>query len=332
MTNSPAVARNHWAASVGAGALAVVLFASSEWVPLAGIALCLASPLPVALAAARGGIAGAGVASLSGALGSLVLTGPIGSAVFTSQFAASGCALGLAARARCSPEVVVGAYSIVAIAAFWAMLGVAGASTGIGGWGLLQGTVDQAVEAASEFLLRGESQPEAALAVQAWAENARHLLPMAFPGLFALLATLTGWANCLLLRRLMGELRGAPWTQWRAPERWIWVLIASGLIALFGGGPLGATGLNIFIAAIGVYLLQGVAVVQSWFEAKGVPPLFRIAAYALLFFQFPVTVLVAAVGAFDLWIDFRSRWTPRPPESTTPSSENDDSPDRRRIP
>jgi uncharacterized protein YybS (DUF2232 family) len=97
------------------------------------------------------------------------------------------------------------------------------------------------------------------------------------------------------------------------------VLIGAGLVGLLQRGALGTLGLNVFIAALGVYFLQGLAVVQNLFEVKGFPVLFRVAAYLLLFLQLPVMLLVAGLGTFDMWFDFRSRWSPRPP---APDSRN----------
>lgn len=318
-----------WAAPAAAGAIAALLFASSAWLPLAGVALSLTSPLPLALAAAKRGAAAAGVAFAAGTAGSFVLTGPLGSAVFAAQFAASGCALGLAVRLRRSPEVAIGGYALLAFAAFWAMMAAAALSEGTAVGALIEQNIREAVDAASQIIAR-DSGAEAA-AVATWSADVLRFLCRAFPGLIALFGILAGWLNAVALRRIMGEVSGPSWSRWRAPELWIWVLIAAGLAGLLGGnGTLGTAGLNVFLAALGVYFLQGVAVIQNFFESKGVPRFFRAAIYILLFLQFPVMILVTALGAFDLWLDFRSRWSPRPPEPGAPN-QSEDSPERRRI-
>jgi len=303
-----------WLRAAGAGAFSAALFAASLWLPPFGFLGCLVSPLPLAVVACRQGARGALIAGGVAIAVLLLVAGPVGAAVYASQFAAGGVAVGLALRGRLRPEVVVGGYTILSTAAFWAGLTLLSAQAGMGPLAFLDETLRQAVQQAGTFLLHGEADAQAALAVQTWAEETGRVLSLAFPGLYAVLAVLTGWLNAVLARRAVPEAAGDPWSRWRAPEAWIWGLIASGLLALLTSGALGAVALNVFVAALGVYFLQGLAVMHHLFEARAFPRLFRVFAYALLFVQLPVMLVVAGVGAFDLWFDFRTRWSPRPPE------------------
>ena len=65
--------------------------------------------------------------------------------------------------------------------------------------------------------------------------------------------------------------------------------------------------------AVVVYFLQGLAVIDHLFQARGFPRPLRALTYTLLFLQLPIALLVATLGAFDLWADFRARWSPPPP-------------------
>jgi uncharacterized protein YybS (DUF2232 family) len=60
----------------------------------------------------------------------------------------------------------------------------------------------------------------------------------------------------------------------------------------------------LLIAAVG-YFVQGLAVVAYFFHKNNVPRFLRSATYILIIFQQMFTVLVAALGLFDLWGDFR---------------------------
>ncbi|MDW7711372.1 MAG: DUF2232 domain-containing protein [Deferrisomatales bacterium] len=304
-----------WLPAAGAGLLSGGLFVSSLWLPPFGFLGALVSPLPLARTALGQGLRGAGVAVGCGGAVLYVLAGPVATAVYASQFAAGGCALGLALRARAKPEVVVGAYALLAIAAFWLSLGFLAVGSGLGPLDYLDQALGHAVEQAGAFLLQGDADAEAALAVQSWAEQTRRVLSLTFPGLYAVLAILTGWVNALLARRGAVEAGEGVWSGWRAPESWIWGLIGAGLLALFAGGPLGTLALNVFVVALGIYFLQGLAVIHHLFTARGLPRFLRVAAYILLFVQLPLMLVVAALGAFDLWFDFRARWSPRPPEA-----------------
>ncbi|GAB4273619.1 MAG: hypothetical protein Kow0092_28930 [Deferrisomatales bacterium] len=300
-------------AAVASGATAALLFASSLFAAPVGFALCLLSPLPVALTAWRFGPWAASLAAGAGALVAGVLAGPLGAAVFASQFAAGGAVLGLAVRAGRSPEVAVGGYAVLSIGAFWATLGALSLGAPGGPLTVLDQALHQSVEQVSALLAQGNADPQAALALQQWADHTRQVLGRTFPGLLAALSVLCGWANAVLLRRLSGVARLTPWNRWRAPEGWIWILIGAGLAGFLAPGSLGAAGVNVFLVASAIYFLQGLAIVQYLFEARGFPRVFRAVAYALLFVQFPVMLLVAGLGAFDLWVDFRTRWAPAPP-------------------
>ncbi len=318
MTRTGAAPLAAWLSPLGAGALSALLFAASVLVPPFGFLLALASPLPVARAACLGGLRGALGATAGGLLIAVGLVGVAGAAAYVTQFALGGCALGFASQRLRRADAVVASYVLPAVAAFWLLVALMAAREGMGPAAFVQATLDRSLDQAVQFFLQAEADAETALAVQAWAEQTGRFLGVTFPGLFAALAVLTGWFNAALLRRLAGHSAGEPWTQWRAPESWIWGLIGSGLAGLLLGGPLGAVGLNVFLVAATVYFLQGLAIVQCLFEARGFPRLFRGAAYALLFLQLPVMLLVAGVGAVDLWVDFRSRWA-KPPEP--PGSE-----------
>ena len=126
----------------------------------------------------------------------------------------------------------------------------------------------------------------------------------------------TAWGNALALRRVVGA--GTPWHTWKAPEGWIWVLIGSGLLGVVAPDTWGTAALNLFLVMAAVYFLQGLAIVQNLFEVRSFPRMFRVAAYILLFVQLPVMMLVAGVGAFDLWFDFRSRWVPHDDDAGAP--------------
>ncbi len=299
--------------SLLAGVISAALFAAAVWLPPLGFVLCLLSPLPVAVAARRHGVTGAWVSVGSAALALGVAAGPIGAAVYAAQFGAGGCAMGLSERAGRPPGWVVGSFALLSVVAFWGAAALLGAAQGAGPLEYVGLTIREALEQAEAVLYAATQDPEAALALQTWRDETGRILSRLFPGLHAVLAILSGWLNGALLRRVQRSSEGASWSQWRAPEAWIWVLIGSGLLGFLGAGPLGTVALNVFVAVLAVYFLQGLAVTHNLFNARGLPRPLQAVAYALLFVQLPVMLLIAGVGAFDLWLDFRTRWA-RPPE------------------
>jgi len=94
--------------------------------------------------------------------------------------------------------------------------------------------------------------------------------------------------------------------EWKCPEPLVWALIGCGF-ALFmpAGEAVNIVAVNLLLV-IGVgYFIQGLAIVAYFFHKNNVPRFLRGATYILIIFQQIFTLLVAALGLFDLWGDFR---------------------------
>jgi uncharacterized protein YybS (DUF2232 family) len=117
--------------------------------------------------------------------------------------------------------------------------------------------------------------------------------------------------NVVLLCRRFPERR-AQWLavenlrEWKGPESTVWVLIACGF-ALFVPGLEFArvAAINVLLIVGTCYFAQGLAVVAYFFHKNNVPRFLRGLTYMLIVFQQIFTLLVAGLGLFDLWGDFR---------------------------
>ncbi len=296
------------------GLASAAMFLASVWVPPAGFMLTLGSPLPVALAAARGGLRGGLTAFLAAAAAVLVIGGPVGASLYVAQLGAPGAVLGLAERARRPAHAVVGGYVALAALGTALVFTALALATGMSPGAWLHETVQQTREIIARAVGPAGSDPQAAVALQEALDRTAAVLEKLFPGLFTAVTMITGWLNAVALRRLLQDPGAPSWIGWRAPEPLIWGLLGAGFLGTLGPGAIRVAAWNVFLALGTVYFFQGLAVMQHLFVTRGFPRLFRGAAYALIFLQFPVMLLVAAVGAFDLWFDFRARWSPsRPP-------------------
>jgi uncharacterized protein YybS (DUF2232 family) len=118
------------------------------------------------------------------------------------------------------------------------------------------------------------------------------------------------WSN-LLLARLLFQRRQLFYpdfgrlNHWKAPERFVWVAIGSGILLLFGRLGLRMIGINGLIVMMMIYFFQGIAIVSFYFEKKQFPRLLRVLLYGLMAMQQLLLVVVIFVGFFDMWIDFR---------------------------
>jgi len=148
--------------------------------------------------------------------------------------------------------------------------------------------------------------------VEEGADARRHTLPQVLPTMIFLWVALLVYAGRSLSARLAHGMRWPPLTrgrlrEWRLPDGALWTFLA-GLALLLAPWPAWAgSGWTLVLNAGIGFCVQGIAVVESWMLARGVPA--SIIALTLLFVfavALPVFVLAAvAMGLSDAWLDFR---------------------------
>jgi uncharacterized protein YybS (DUF2232 family) len=105
-------------------------------------------------------------------------------------------------------------------------------------------------------------------------------------------------------------------TQWKPPEKLVWLLIAAGGTLLLPMNRVQDIGMNLLILCLFIYLCAGLSIIGYFFMIKRVPVFLRTLFYVMLLFQQLLMLFIAAVGLFDLWIDFRKRIKPAQNAST----------------
>ncbi len=131
-----------------------------------------------------------------------------------------------------------------------------------------------------------------------------------FPGLMIIGTLLLTWVNfmagrLLIIRRMELPPHLANLKKWKAPEFLVWVVIAFGFCAALPFSPVRTIGINGLMVLALIYFFAGLSIVAYWFDAKAVPPFFRLLTYLLIAFQQYLGLLVVGLGFFDLWFDFR---------------------------
>jgi uncharacterized protein YybS (DUF2232 family) len=131
------------------------------------------------------------------------------------------------------------------------------------------------------------------------------------PALLFLSFAFIALVNILYLGRRFPERRSRWFTlqylrEWKGPEPLVWGLIACGF-ALFipDAGVVRPVALNFLLVIGACYFAQGLAVIAYFFHKNKVPRFLRGMTYVLIVFQQIFTLLVVALGLFDLWGDFR---------------------------
>jgi len=131
-----------------------------------------------------------------------------------------------------------------------------------------------------------------------------------YPALVTILVMSVAGCNLALLRRpaeRMGlKLALGEFAAFRLPDLTVWVLIASGF-AMLAGTPLVTTpALNVLIVVLTLYFLQGLAVISTLFARQPFGGMLKVGLYLMLLIQPYLAAVIAAVGIFDLWGNFRT--------------------------
>lgn len=170
--------------------------------------------------------------------------------------------------------------------------------------GYLQGEIETALKLAGNMDLPASQAAQ----FEATVRHTGDLLLQAYPAAAAVgygLLLLTTLLGLVMAGRSSYRIPGRPFEEWKVPELWIWGLIAAGAGVLLADGTVSVAALNLLVVMLALYFLQGLAVVRYFFRSRRVPPLLRTLGYVLLATLNPLPVLVAGIGVFDLWIDFR---------------------------
>jgi uncharacterized protein YybS (DUF2232 family) len=138
----------------------------------------------------------------------------------------------------------------------------------------------------------------------------RVLLPKILPGLLAGMVLITVSLNMVICRGVMRRLVPEkafwpPYSDWRLPEKAVWLLICAFFLLLVGTGGVKNAGLSLMLVAGVLYFFQGAAVVIHVLNRWNLPRTFRLFLYVILGLQRYGMLLVVIVGIADTWADFR---------------------------
>jgi len=165
-------------------------------------------------------------------------------------------------------------------------------------------------ESIESFKAMGESQ-ETLDAMQAYSEASSRTLAAAYPVFLGLGALVGAIFNYSLVRWLWQRLYGpglfspAKFSEWVFPEQFVWGVIASGALFFFVEGGVGVVAMNVFFALLVVYFFQGLAVAVHTLKARRIPVFLWVALLIMVLMQPLLMGLVAGLGLFDIWADFR---------------------------
>jgi len=307
---------------LGAGT-AVVLFLSMAFLPVVGMFFGLFTPLPLFLFYfSRGRIYGLtmiGLAALAVVL-ILSLTGRISGIVFFFECCVLAVILAEGFRWPLPPEKLVGLSAGVLLLLGLIVLSLIGLAQGQPPWTYGKKIVEEQVHISLRMYQSVFESPveteypgretEAAAGKNAAVNQLVKVLTGIFPGLMVLGSLVIVWANFMGGRALLAKTGQLPpeladLKTWSAPEGLVWIVIAAGFALVIPSAWVRLPAVNALMVLGLIYFFQGLSVVAYWLNKKGAPAFFKILCYTLIALQQYLTLIVAAVGLFDIWLNFR---------------------------
>ncbi len=288
---------------------------SAALIPFVGPVVIIMTPLPILYYHSRlgrmRGLAALAVAVLVAA-GILTLLGHRANPSVLVMIAFTGVMLSEILRRRYSVEKT---FILASLALFFSGIGFVvytALLNGVAPWRMVELTIEGVI---GENLKLYEQLNISEDQIGMIRENTPQIVDF-FIGIFPALAlsgaVLTVWINVLAGRVLLGRNIAlfpnfGDLCLWKAPDKLVWLLIASGAMTLAPVDVLDIVGLNLLIVCCLVYLFQGMAIAGFFFREKKVPRIVRMLFYILIVVQQYMVVLVIAFGLFVIWIDFGKR-------------------------
>lgn len=140
--------------------------------------------------------------------------------------------------------------------------------------------------------------------------TAAELLKRLYPAIVTVMLVFIAACNLALVKKTTANnAPGLPigeFSTFKNPDLLVWILIASGVAQLLPVSLITNPALNILLVIMLLYLIQGMAVVSALISKYSVSAFLRILLYIMLVIQPYLLALIAGIGLFDLWVDFRT--------------------------
>lgn len=285
------------------GFFSLVLFLATSLIPIVGIAISLFTPLPLLFLSLRRGLLG-GAIGLFFLFLLLAFSASLPRAIsFILEFGGVALVLGEGLRREWRPERTVLLATLFGAAGTALLLISYMLRLRVGLSGLIGKQIFGQLQEIREAFERMGPLPIS------WSSLQGFLL-RSYPSLLFLSILFGVTLNYYLAQYIrglgMGEAkrRSVPFSSWSIPDSWVWGFILALLLYLLPD-PYKRVGLNLLLAFLGLYLLQGIAISSSLFRRWHLPVALRIPIYLLSFMQPFLLLLFAGIGIFDVWLNFR---------------------------
>jgi uncharacterized protein YybS (DUF2232 family) len=294
-------------------ALSSLAFLAASLIPMVGAFFFILTPLPIIYYYSKTGrMQGSAIFLISSFLVAVVLTysGFAANIPFILITGFLGVLLSEIFRKKYSIEKTI-VYPVTVILLLWCSFIVFHSlSTGVEPWRLIEDYIGKNLEESIQLYAQLDIPAEQIDLLKDNFKQITSFFANIFPALVLVSASFIVWLNILAARQIFQ--RNGMWypdfgdlSRWKAPEGLIWLLIAAGGSLLVPVSLVRIISLNLVIVCLFAYLLQGLSIISFLFKTRNVHRSFRILCYCLIFAQQYIIVLIAFVGVFDLWVDFR---------------------------
>ncbi len=139
-----------------------------------------------------------------------------------------------------------------------------------------------------------------------WKKDFLEYLPCFFALSFAMISGINTVVSRYVGRRFFNkDIFGPEFSKWKFPDELIWLVIASGALALWGHSPWNMLGKNALVFLGGIYYIQGIAILAYHLKRLNIPAFLRGICYALISLEWYGLLIAAIVGLADVWFDLR---------------------------
>ncbi len=294
------------------GSVIFVLLAS-VWIPFFGPLLSLLTPLPFLFYTSKLGLKEGIKVSFSALLAIGILAKLLGEpnlVIFYLQLGIVGVILSeLFKREYSYSRTIFGGTLLVLLVGFAFMLFVS-ITTGETPTKMIDTSLQENIDAMVGFYEKGGLEPEKVANLKEFGSIFLNLFKKIYPAIAVISAGLIVWLNVVISKPLF-RIKGVRYPDlgradmWRAPESLVWGLIAAGFAMLLPISALNSAALNALIIITVIYMFNGLSIVLFLFKKYNVPALTRYVIYLIILLQQLSIIILALMGIFDQWIDFR---------------------------
>ena len=164
-------------------------------------------------------------------------------------------------------------------------------------------------QAAAMYEKSGVKGEELAL-IKSSMDAAADMLQRLYPAIATSMLAFIAACNLVLLKKTTAKTAVnvviGDFGSFRNPDLLVWILIVDGFFLLLPVSATTTPALNILLLIIMLYIFQGMAVITALITKHSIPVFVRVILYAILIIQPYLLALVASIGLFDLWVDFRT--------------------------